>query len=204
MCQCHRIGDQFGVAVTKLSPTCERHIRDHKYSVAPDKCEVVPPVYGRDSHVAVELYGDYYPLYWISGGGSSTAMCKRMLTSIVQLGVEYGMALVNLSKGQQVAMDKAWYRIFRKTLSMPATAGGSAIPKVLGVLSVSCRARKLSVRYVARVYGAQPGTLTGIILGYATKGWDSTKRKTLIKTSEKNIHWTRIKDDAAPSVYCGA
>ena len=45
---------------------------------------------------------------------------------------------------------------------------------------------------MARVYDAGPDTLTFKILGYATKGWGPAKRKTCIKTSEKNIHRTKI------------
>ena len=38
-----------------------------------------------------------------NGGGFSTAVSRRVLTSIVRPGMEYGMALVDLSKGQQMA-----------------------------------------------------------------------------------------------------
>ena len=117
---------------------------------------------------------------------------------IVRPSMEYGMASVNLSKGQQMAVDEAWYQILRKTLSVPSTASSSAIPKVLGVLPMSYRASKLNACFIARVYDAQPGTLTGNILSFATKGWGSTIRKPCIKTSEKNIHWIRIKEIAAP------
>lgn len=54
--------------------------------------------------------------------------------------MEYGVALVNLRKGEQMAMGKAWLQILRRTLSMPATASGSAILKVLGVPLKSFRA----------------------------------------------------------------
>ena len=83
-----------------------------------------------------------------SGGGFSTAVSRRVLTSIVRPSMEYGMALVNLSKGQQMAVDKAWYQILRKTLSVPATASGSAILKVLGVPSMSFRASKLNACFI--------------------------------------------------------
>ena len=52
------------------------------------------------------------------------------------------MALVNFSKGQQVAVDKAWCQILRRVLSVPVTASGSAILKVLGVPPASFRASK--------------------------------------------------------------
>ena len=35
-----------------------RHSRDHKCESAPDKCEVIPPIFRKDSHAPVELYGD--------------------------------------------------------------------------------------------------------------------------------------------------
>ena len=136
-----------------------------------------------------------------NGGGFSTAVSRRVLTSIVQPSMEYGMALVNLSKGQQMAVDKAWYQILRKALSVPATASGSAILKVLGVPPMSFRASKLNACFMARVYDAGPDTLTTKIVSFATKGWGSAKRKTWIKTSEKNIHWTRIKEAATPGEY---
>ena len=41
-----------------------------------------------------------------NGGGFSTAISRRVLTSFIRPSMEYGMALVNLSKGQQVAIDK--------------------------------------------------------------------------------------------------
>ena len=69
---------------------------------------------------------------------------------------------------------------------------------------MSHRTSKLNSCFVTRDYGAQPGTLTVNILSYAMKGRDSTKRITWIKTSEGNIHWTRIKDVAMPGEYCGA
>ena len=94
-----------------------------------------------------------------------------MLASIVRPGMGYGMALVNLSKGQQMAMDKARYQILRKALSVPVAAGGSAILKVLGVPPMSFRASKLNACFMARVYDAGPDTLTAKILSYATKGW---------------------------------
>ena len=37
--------------------TCERHGRDHKYEIAPEKCEVVPPIYRETSQPLVKLYG---------------------------------------------------------------------------------------------------------------------------------------------------
>ena len=77
-----------------------------------------------------------------NGGGISTAESRRVLTSIVRPSMEYGMALVNLSKGQQVGVDKAWYQILKKTLSAPATTSSSAILKVLGVPPMSFRASK--------------------------------------------------------------
>ena len=67
------------------------------------------------------------------------------------------MALVKLSKGQQMAADEAWYQILRKTLSVPATASGSAILKVLGVPPMSFRSSKLNACFIARVYDATPG-----------------------------------------------
>ena len=57
---------------------------------------------------------------------------------------------------------------------------------------------------MARIYDAQPDTLTSKILSYATKGWGSAKRKTWISMSEKNIHWSRIKETATPGEYRGA
>ena len=123
-----------------------------------------------------------------SSGGLSTAVSRRVLASIVRPSTEYGMALANLSKGQQVAVDEAWCQILRKTLSVPATASGSAILKVPGVPPMSFRANELNACFMARVYDAGPDTLTTKIVSFATKGWGSAKRKTCIKTSEKNIH----------------
>ena len=102
-------------------------------------------------------------------GGFSPAVCRRVLTSLVQPSMEYGMALVNLRKGEQVAVDKALLQILRKTLSMPTTASGSAILKVLGVQPMSFRASKLNAGFMARIYDAQPDTLTSKILSYALK-----------------------------------
>ena len=84
---------------------------------------------------------------------------------------------------------------------MPATASGSAILKVLGVPLMSFRASKLNACFMACVYDAGPDTLTARILSFATKGWGSGKRKTCIKTSGENIHWTRIKKVATPGEY---
>ena len=48
----------FNVYINDLPKTLrERHSRDHKYELAPSKCEVVPPVYRKDPHEAVKLYG---------------------------------------------------------------------------------------------------------------------------------------------------
>ena len=58
----------------------------------------------------------------------------------------------------------------RKTLSVPATASGSAILKVLGVPPMSFRASKLNACFMARVYDAEPDTLTAKIFSFATKG----------------------------------
>ena len=124
--------------------TCERHSRDHKCGVALDKCEVVPPVYRRDFHGPVELYGEalkevdrykYLGLPLGAKGLDAGRMCgvsiakavrqvaystrlmrrRRVLDSImresanVDRPTEHGIwyALVNLSKGQQVAVNKA-------------------------------------------------------------------------------------------------
>ena len=66
------------------------------------------------------------------------------MTWIDRPSMEYGMALVNLSKGQQVGVDKAWWQILRREQSVAATASGSAILKVLGVAPMSFWARKLN------------------------------------------------------------
>ena len=92
--------------------------------------------------------------------------------------MEYGKALVNLSKGQQMAVDKVWYQILREALSVPAKASGSAILKVLGVPPMSFRANKLNVCFMARVYDAGSSTLITKILSFATKGGGSAKQKT--------------------------
>lgn len=84
---------------------------------------------------------------------------------------------------------------------MPAIARGGAILRVQEVPSVSCRASKLNAYFVARVYRAQPGVLTANIPSYATKRWDTTKRKTHIKTSDKNIHWSEVEKIARPGEY---
>ena len=80
------------------------------------------------------------------------------------------MALVNLSKGQQVAVDRAWCQILRRVLSVPVAASGSAILKILGVPPMSSKASKLNAYFVARVYDAAPNTLTAKIVSYATDG----------------------------------
>ena len=46
----HRSSIYFGTAVANMLRTCEKHSRDHKYEFAPEKCEVVPLAYRRDSH----------------------------------------------------------------------------------------------------------------------------------------------------------
>ena len=43
--------------------------------------------------------------------------------------------------------------------------------------------------------------LTSKILSYVTKGWDSSKRKSCIRASERNIHWSRIKEQAVPDEH---
>ena len=93
----------------------------------------------------------------------SPAVCRRVLTSFIQPSVEYGMGLVNLRKGEQVAVDKAWLQILRKMLSMPAAASGSAILKVLGVPPMSFRASKPNAGFMARIYDAQPDALTPLV-----------------------------------------
>ena len=136
-----------------------------------------------------------------NGGGFSPAVCRRVLTSFVQPSMEYGMALVNLRKGEHVAVDKAWLQILRKMPSIPATASGSAILKVLGVPPMSFRASKLNACFMARIYDAQPDTPTSKILSYARRGGGSAKRRTCISMSEKNIHWSRIKETATLGEY---
>ena len=136
-----------------------------------------------------------------NGGGFTPAVCRRVLTSFIQPSMEYGMALVNLRKGEQVALDKAWLQILRKTQSMPATASGSAILKVPGVPPMLFRASKLNAGFMARTCDAQSDTLTPKILSYARKGWGSAKRMTWVSMSEKNIHWSRIKETATPGEY---
>ena len=37
----------------KMLRTCERHSRENKYEFAPEKCEVVPPVYRKDTQTPV-------------------------------------------------------------------------------------------------------------------------------------------------------
>ena len=176
--------------------TCERHSRDHKYEFAPEKCEVVPPIYRETSQPLVKLYGqtlkevDRYKYLGLpfgakgmdtrrmcevsiakgvrtaglfysvgcNGGGFSTAISRRVLTSFVRPSMEYGMALINLNKGKQVAIDKAWCQILRKVLSVPVTASGSAMLKVLGVPPMSFRASKLKACFMARVYDAELNT----------------------------------------------
>ena len=73
--------------------------------------------------------------------------------------------------------------------------------KVLGVPPMSYRASKLNACFMARIYDAGPDTLTAKIVSFATEGWGEGKRKTCIKTSEKNIHWTRIKEAAMSGEY---
>ena len=136
----HRSSDQLGAAVAKHVNACERYRCDHSYEFAPEKCEVVPPIYRDSSYLPVKLYGqnlkevgvykyiglpfgagldtqrmcevsiakgvrtaDLLCSVGCNGGGSSTAVSRRVLTSFVRPSMEYGMALVNLSKGQQVA-----------------------------------------------------------------------------------------------------
>ena len=139
-----------------------------------------------------------------NGGGFSAAVCRRILTSFIRPSMEYGMALVNLSKGQQRAVDSAWCQILRKTLSLPVTASGDGLLKVLGLPPMSFRASKLNACFMARIHDAQPDTLTAKVVRYSTEGWGSRKRKTCIKTSQKNIHWIKIKETAGPGRYTRA
>ena len=106
-----------------------------------------------------------------NGGEFSTAVSRRALTSFVRPSMEYGMALANLSKGQQVAVDKARCQILRRVLSVPVTAGDSAILKVLGVPPMSFKASKLNACFMAHVYDAAPNTLTAEVVSCATDGW---------------------------------
>ena len=87
---------------------------------------------------------------------------------------------------------------------MPVTTNGSAILKVLGVPPMSFRASKPDAGFMARIYDAQPDTLTAKILSYTQKGWGSAKRKTCISMSEKNIRWPKIKEIATPGKYSRA
>ena len=77
----------------------------------------------------------------------------------------------------------------------------SSILKVLGVPHMSLRTSKLNACFMARVYDAEPDTLTAKIYSFATKGRGSTKRKSCIKMSEKNLHWQKIKEVATPGEY---
>ena len=132
--------------------TCERHSCDHRYKFAPEKCEVVPPIYRKRPFSPARLYGQNFKevsvykylglpfgakgldtrrmsevsiakgirtagiFYSVgcNGGGFSTAICRRVLTSFVRPSMEYGMALVNLSEGQDVDVDKMWSQILRE------------------------------------------------------------------------------------------
>ena len=51
--------------------------------------------------------------------------------SPTEYGIRYGTG--EFKQGTEVAVDKAWYQILRKTLLVPAAASGNAILKVLGV-----------------------------------------------------------------------
>ena len=84
--------------------------------------------------------------------------------------MEYGVALINLNEGKQVAIDKAWCQILRRVPSVAVTASGSAMLKDLGVPPMSFRASKLNACFVARVYDAEPNMLTSKILSHVTKG----------------------------------
>ena len=86
-------------------------------------------------------------------------------------------------------------------LSVAATVSGSATFKILGVSPTLCRAGKLNVCFMAHVYDTQPDTLIANILSYATEGRGSAKRKTWIKTDERNTYWFKIKDIVASGEY---
>ena len=87
---------------------------------------------------------------------------------------------------------------------MPVTASGSAILKVLGVPPMPFRASKLNACFTARVYDAMPSILTAKTVSYTTDGWGLAKRRFCIRTSEKNVHRSRIKKEVTPGGYCKA
>ena len=100
-----------------------------------------------------------------NGEGFSTAVSRRVLTSIVRPSTEYGMALVNLSKGQQMAVGEAngGGQGMAPDLEENAVSAGSGKWQcdTQGSRSTAyvIQASKLNVCFVARVYDAGPDAL---------------------------------------------
>ena len=79
--------------------TCERHSRDHKYEFAPEKCEVVPPIYGDSSYSSAKLYGQnlkevgvykYLGLPFGAKGLDTQRMCEVSIAKSVRT-AKYGV-----------------------------------------------------------------------------------------------------------------
>lgn len=92
-----------------------------------------------------------------------------------------------------MALDKTLCQILKKTLLVPAAVSGNAMLKVLGVPPMSFGTSKSNACFAARIYDAMPNTLTAKIPSRAADGWCSAKRKSYIRTREKDIHLTKIK-----------
>lgn len=80
--------------------------------------------------------------------------------------MKYGLGLAFRRMGLGNALDKAWNKIRRIVLPFQHTSGSLTIFPVIKLTDVTFGARRLDAKHMARVYSAEPGSLTAIILSY--------------------------------------
>lgn len=121
-----------------------------------------------------------------NGTGFAPATNRWILTTIVRPQMEYGLGLTFLGTGLENVLNKAWSRIWRKALSLPPTASGSATLKMMGVPDMAYRARKLNALMSMRAYKSNADTLLGNVHRYATTGAGRKTRKSLTVRTRRN------------------
>ena len=121
-----------------------------------------------------------------NGTEVSPTVSRWILTSFVHPQMEYGLGLTYLGIGLENAINKAWYSMWRKALSLPPTASGPAILKMMRVPDMTVRARKLNAIMLGRAYKASPNTLLGSAYRFATDGPGRRTMKSMIVRSRQN------------------
>ena len=121
-----------------------------------------------------------------NGTGFSPMVSRWILMSFVRPQMEYGLGLTYLGTGLENAINKAWYGMWRKGLSLPSTTSGPAILKMMRVPDMTVRARKLNAIMLGRAYKANPNSLLGSVYRFATDGPGRRTKKSMIVRSRRN------------------